>query len=1217
MDYFYFKQGGRHRWISPYSMLVMKITTFLLLIGCLHANADTYGQKVTLSERNISLERAISILKEQTGYDFLYGADLRANELKVNIEAKNQDLSAVLNRMFAQNSFDYTISDKTVVISSKLEKDNQQKTIQGKVLDENRKPLASATVHVIGGIMTTTNPDGMFTLENVGNDATIRITYMGYDTRTIKASGIKGFLEVIMRQSENTLSEANVVSAGYYQLPKERATGSFAHVDNELFNRNVGPDVITRLKGVTTSTIFAEVNQVPRYMSPADNTGGVIRKVNVLNRLQIRGISTLTIQTPFDAGTPGRIPLVILDNFPYEGDINQLNPNDVESVTLLKDAAAASIWGSRASSGVIVITTKKGALEQPLRISVNSNVTIKERPNLFYAPFMNSSDYIDIEKYNFENGVYDLLDPVFESVSPVVDLLFKKRALPSNDQAGRAALDAQIDQYRGYDRRKDISKYLYRNAVLQQYSANLSGGGRQFSYFFSGGYDHNTDSEVNVYYRRKNLRSSMNFKPLKNLDLNADIRYMNGLYHSPGGFDSDQRILLDLDTKNPYPYLRLVDENGEPIEADNAFVAGNRNYRHTAGNGRLLDWRYFPLNEISSTYGESNNQEILMNFGVNYTIIPAIKASLNYQYSNSNDEAIQFVSRNSYFMRDFVNSHATYDKLDVTAPATFHIPIGDGIQQRSNPRTSNSLRGQLNFDKTFNKMHQVNALIGLERSEAEITGSAFIYQLYGYSNDPTRSSSVPYGQNVSLLNGLAGEYEFSGATALNPTFIDRKTSAFMNASYSYANRYILTVSARNDASNIYGIAASDRIKPNWSIGGAWNVHQERFFIPGLLQTLKLRATYGYMGNINNTIAAYPIINYSAPHNITKLPFATVGTAPNSGLEPERTGMFNVGADFSLKGNRLSGTLEWYQKSSKNLIAPTPVDNSVGYQSVMANSANLKTNGVDVELRSINVQNSTFQWTSNLLFSYTRSKVTKYLLHNGELAERYIPRYGSGLILPVYREGYDPFSIYTFRFAGLEAQTGDPLGYDINGNISKDYSSIVRFSKFKDLEFHGPINPVYYGAFRNTVQWKSFSLSANILYNFKYKLSRGIGAGQSNLFVSTGYSYPDYANRWQKPGDENKFNVVPSIRPGERDPYRDQFYGASSARVISGDHIRLEDIRLDYRIPTFNKVLRHLQVYCNITNLGIIWRANKFGIDPGSLYEPPAPKTYTLGFNASF
>ncbi|MGJ1322841.1 SusC/RagA family TonB-linked outer membrane protein [Sphingobacterium faecium] len=1203
----------------------MKITTFLLLMGCLHASASTYGQKVTLSARNMSMEQVLNTLKEQTGYDFLYGAQLRSTTKKVTIEAKNQELISVLTSLFKDQPFSYAISDRTVVIKSSTVEEKQQRTIQGKVLDENRKPLSSASVRVDGTNQSyQTDRDGMFTLTDVATDATIRITYMGYGTRVFKVFTIKGFLEVTLRQSENTLDEANVISTGYYTLPKERATGSFDHVDNELFNRNVGPDVITRLKGVTTSTIFGLPNKVPTYQNFANNTqigGG--RKVNALGYLQIRGVSTLSMNTPYDAGTPGRIPLVILDNFPYEGDINNINPNDVESVTVLKDAAAASIWGSRASNGVIVITTKKGHLEQPLRISVNSNVTIKERPDLFYAPFMNSSDYIDIEKYNFKNGTYDWMldDPIYSQISPVVELLVKQRALPFNDMAGRAAIDTQIDVYRSYDRRKDISQYLYRKAVLQQYSANISGGGRQFSYFFSGGYDNNTDSEVNTYYRRKNVRSSMNFNPLKNLEFSTDLRYTNNVYHTPSTFGSgSQRVEEVIGGATPYPYLRLADDAGNPLETVNGGYARNSIYRHSAGNGRLLDWRYFPLNDIHTNYGESNTQDILMNFGLSYTIIPSIKASINYQYGKSTDETTQFSSRNSFYMRDFINRYATYDKDNLTEPAKFAIPIGDGIQQLTIPRTSNTLRGQLNFDQAFHQVHEVNAIVGFERSEAKITGSPYVNRLYGYNSDPMTFYSVPYGEKLQVLNGDGGEETLPVPIALQTSFIDRKTSIFANASYSYHKRYILTLSGRNDASNIYGIAASERIKPNWSIGGAWNLHQESFFTSGLLQTLKLRATYGYMGNVNNTISAYPTIAYSPePLNITGLNYANVGNAPNSYLAPERTGMFNVGVDFSSKGNRLSGTLEWYQKRSSNLIAPTPVDNSTGYQSVMANSANLRTYGVDVNLQSINVQTSTLRWTSNFLLSYTQSKVTKYLLPISEGAYFYLPTIGDGQIRSAYREGYAPFSLYTFRFAGLEPETGDPLGYDAQGNISKDYSSIVQFSKFKDLDYQGSIIPIFYGAFRNTVLWKSFSFSANVLYKLKYKMSRGVGNGQNTLFNAGGfYNYPEYPNRWQKPGDENKFDVVPSVRPGDTDSYyRDQFYGASSARVISGDHIRLEDIRVDYRIPTSNKVIRSLQVYCNINNLGIIWRANKFGIDPESLYQPPAPKTITLGFNASF
>lgn len=1223
MDYFYFKQrAGRFR-LSAHSKLVMKITTFLVLLGCLHASAGSYGQKVSLSERNISLARALVLLKQQTGYDFLYGSELKAAQKKVSIEARDRELSEVLAGLFRDEPFSYTIGDRTVVIQSRSgnEEQQQQRRIQGKVLDENRRPLQSATVSVAGSssMTVTTDLDGIFTLEGVPSDATLRISYMGYDTRTVKVSSIKGFVEVLMRMSENTLDEASVLSSGYFRLPKERATGSFEHVDNELFNRNVGPDVITRLKGLTTSTIFGSVDNTPSYTAPSGNTVSNSRKVNSLAYLQIRGISTLTMATPFDAGTPGRLPLVILDNFPYEGDINNINPNDVESVTVLKDAAAASIWGSRSSNGVIVITTKKGQWDQPVRISVNSNVTVRKRPDLFYRPAMSSSDFIDIEKYNFSQGTYDWLpdDPIYTRMTPVVELLFRQRSLPPGDVAGRAAIDAQIDAYRNYDRRKDISKYLYRNAVLQQYSANLSGGGRQFSYFLSGGYDHNTDGEVNAYFRRKNLHSSMSFRPLESLELTADLRYSTGLYHSPAspsGVLGASRVLNNLPED---PYLRLADENGRALEVINpagGLAAMRHTYRHTVGNGRLLDWRYFPLNDIGTNYGESSSQETLLNFGAAYMFLPSLRASINYQYGRSSDEETTFVSRDAYLLRDFINSFAVYDPNDPNGLVNFQIPVGDQIFQRTVPRSSSTLRGQLNFDKVFGTVHEVNALVGGERSEAKITGGPLLGGIAGYNSDPMTFYPISYEQDLLFLNDQ-GTYRPPFPILLQPSYINRTTSVFMNASYSYDKRYIATVSARNDAANIFGIAASDRIKPNWSVGGAWNIHNESFFKPGLLQTLKLRMTYGYMGNVNNTVAAYPTIAYSStPNPVTGLNYSTVNTPPNPNLSPERTGMFNVGLDFSLKGSRLSGTLEWYDKRSTDLLAPVLLDNSTGFTSMTRNSANMKGRGYEVNLQSVNLQGRDFRWSSNLLLSYTRNTVTKYLLPKSEEGRFYVVTSGGALPAQNYREGEAPFTLYTYRFAGLDPQTGDPLGYDANGQISNNYSAL-RAAKYRDLENHGSVTPLYYGAFRNTLQWKSFSLSANVLYKFKYKLKRaylsplalfGYDAGPVHL----------YGERWQQPGDERHTNI-PSIRPGERNFALDEFYRSSSALVFRADHIRLEDIRLDYRLAKAGGVLRSLQVYCNISNLGILWRANRLGIDPESLDQPPPPRAVTLGFTAGF
>lgn len=1221
MDYFYFKQKARLPKLSPQCMLVMKITTFLVFLGCLHASAGTYGQKVTLSERNISLGQVFDLLKKQTGYDFLYGADLHVDIRKVNIDAKNQELSLVLKRIFTDQPFAYTIGDKTVVIKSTNNGIDQQRTVEGKVLDESRKPLQSASIRIVGGTATTTDINGIFRLENVPADASLLISFMGYDTRTFKVSDIKNYIEIILHQSENTLEEANVISTGYYTIPKERATGSFEHVDNKLFNRNVGLDIISRLKGVTTSTIFGDPTRPPVYVPPSANVGRGTRKVNALGFFQMRGISTLTVGTPFDAGTPSGQPLIILDNFPYEGDINNINPNDIESVTVLKDAAASSIWGSRSANGVIVFTTKKGKLDQPMRISINSNVSVTERPDLFYGPAMSSSDYIDIEKFNFEQGVYNFIDPIFSTVpSPVVDLLLKQRALPITDMEGRAAIDAQIDAYRGYDRRKYISKYLYRRGVLQQYAINLSGGGRQFSYYLSAGYDHNLNSEVNTYNTRKNLQSRMSFTPIKNLEFTANIRYNNGLYHTPSTMFKPQQVLQRIPLQ---PYIRLADEQGNPLEVINdgrTLLALNYNYRHNAGNGRLLDWRFFPLKDINTNYGESNTQEIITSFGLSYRVLPALRANIDYQYTRSTEENSQFLNRDSYYMRDLINSFALYDQNNPNGLVNYQVPIGDAIGQLNLPRRAHSVRGQLNFSQIISKRHELDALLGAELSDAKVTGGTYIEGLLAYNADPMFFRTVDYDAQLPALNKV-GASRVTGARPylLAPSYVNRSTSAYLNGSYTYDKRYILTVSGRLDGANIFGVAASNRIKPNWSVGAAWNLHKEAFFKNNVLELLKLRATYGYMGNVNNTIAAYPTINYSSIANsITGLSYAAVGNGPNPKLAPERTAIINVGMDFATKGNRLSGFLEWYQKRSIDLIAPVPLDNSTGYASMLMNSANLKTTGFDINLSSVNFRNAKFQWTSNLLLSYTKSIVTKYLLPQwSDDARNYVPSTGSSIPPNTFKEGKNPFTLYTYKFAGLDPETGDPMGYDANGNITKNYSYLVNQLKYKDLEDQGSVIPLYYGTLRNTWSYKSFSLSASISYKFKYKLPRGGYNGDVGLFSVNGGPIAEYDKRWQNPGDERNIGVIPSIVPRSSDPFRGTFFVQSSARVLSGDHIRLQDIRLDYNLAKSGQVLRSFQVYCNITNLGILWRANRVNIDPETLLNPPIPRIVTLGFNASF
>lgn len=1211
MNIFYVKQRVRWPRLSYHTMLVMKITTFLILAGCLQVSATSYGQKVTLSERNASLEQVFKKLKQQTGLDFLYGAQLSVHDAKINLDVQDQELSVVLDYLLTNQPFSYSISDKTVVIKQENLLRHQVRVVEGKVADEDGKPLQSAVVRIKGRVGDYfTDVDGLFILKNVPLNAVIEITHVGYEDKEIKVEAFKVFLTIVMRTKESKIEEVNVFSTGYEQVPRERATGSFEQVNKELFNRSIGTDVISRLKGVTTSTIFGEVGNLPSYTVPYINSGTLYGKRTPDKFLTHRGISTLT------TGSGAASPLIVLDNFPYVGDINNINPNDIESVTVLKDAAASSVWGFKAANGVIVITTKRAKYEQSLRFSLSSNITIGDKPNLFYQRQMSSSDYIDVEKFNFEKGIYNSRINLVEyyPMSPVVNLLVKQRSLPIDDLIGRAIIEREIDAYRTYDRRNDYLKYLYRKTINQQYALELSNGGKKFSYMISGGYNHDRGSEIETGYSRGNIRNSLSFKPSETLEFNSDIYITINRYYSTAGTGvlPSSRVLDHL----PYePYTRLADENGNPLEIVNPinmYQPLKSTYRQTAGNGRLLDWVYKPLDDLHTSEQSSRSQNLQMNFRVGYQILPSLKATINYQYGKNVDEHIQYNSDKSYIMRDFLNAFATYSKTDLEAPPNFQIPLGGQLTNSDQFLRHHSLRVQLDFNKTINLLHDVNLIVGTEGRDEKIYTTPYLI-VFGYDPEKQVIREVPYNQQLQVLNGLfTSKAPIAGGTV--PTLINRSTSFYTNGSYVYSKRYTLSASARFDGANIYGVTSSQRIKPFWSIGGSWNINSEEFFSNNFFSILKLRATYGYLGNVNNSVSAFPIINYGGFDWTTNLNLATIRNPANPNLKPERSGILNLGMDFTVRNNRFSGSVEYYVKRSKDLIAPTPLAPSTGFVSLNVNSANLKTTGTDVTLNTTNVQNDNFQWLTTLRYSYTKNLVTKYLLPKSDESGYFVPDPSSGTLqYQNYLEGHDPFALYAYKWAGLDPENGDPRGYDKNGDISKDYNSLIRV-KAEDLEDYGSVIPRHYGSLINTFYYKGFSMSAMILYKFGYKMSPP-GISYYNLYNSTTVGNADYANRWQKPGDENITNVPSAQYPVNIS--RDMFYWGSAARIISGNHIRLQDIRLSYNFRKTNSYIRSLQLYALLNNVGILWKANKVGIDPDTFMEPPVPLSFTVGFRSSF
>ncbi|WP_177230252.1 SusC/RagA family TonB-linked outer membrane protein [Chitinophaga sp. CF118] len=1164
----------------------MKFTGLLLLVACLQASAGGYSQNITLSVKNAPLEQVFKAIEKQTGLVFFYdNAWLEKANNKISIEVKDVPLAKALEICFKDQPLTYAIVGKTIVLRlkgstvsiSRIEKDSpavdtSSIRITGKVYNEKGEGLSGASIVVKKTKYTIgAGSGGAFSVIVPADEAVLVVSYLGYATKEISVSGADVDLQIHLERATLALKDVTIVSTGYQTLPKERATGSFEKIDNELFNRTTGPTVIARLEGIASGILF------DKRLLPGASPG--------LNQLTIRGLSTLEAR---------KTPLVVLDNIPYEGDVSNINPNDVESITILKDAAAASIWGIMAGNGVIVITTKKGGYDKPLQVSFNSNVAITNKPNLFYLPQIKSSDFIDVEKWLFSKGNYDyqLNDTYYwPLISPVVEILDQQRS-------GTITLNTaerKIDALRQYDVRNDYLKYVYRKAINQQYAINLNGGSKMVNYFVSAGYDKGLGSTVRSSNDRITLRTNLSFKPFKNLEVqfgniytqtkSKDLGVFSALYYSPS-------IL---------PYSRLADGQGNPL------VVG-RDYREEfvgkAGDidPRLLDWKYRPLAELDASSNIVRTNDWLMNMGANYKFNNVFSVDVKYQYGRTLFDARNWQGMESYYTRNLINLFTQPVGSLIERP----IPLGGILDVSNRNVNTHTLRGQINANKSWNSKHHLIAIAGAEVRERHDLSNT--HTTYGYDDNILGYKSVDFTTYFPASTLPTG-----GGTIPNSLYFgdntNRFTSIYANAAYTYKSRYTISASARKDAANLFGVKTNQRGVPLWSAGAAWNISEEPFYKAKVLPNLKFRATYGYNGNSSNSISALSIIKYANyPAPFTNLPYASIGNPANKELRWEKIGIMNLGLDFGFRNNRISGSVEYFTKNSKDVLYITPLGLSTGFDLTVINSVDMKGKGIDLTLHSTNFEAHQFKWNTDFVFSYNENKITHYI--PAEVPSGSLFTSASDALIPIINKPL--FAVYSYKWAGLDPLTGDPQGYDSKGLISKDYANLYAPS-VDDLKYHGSAIPVYFGSIRNTFSWKNISLSANIIYKLNYYFRR-TSTNYNQLFYY-GQGHADFAQRWQKTGDEKITNVPSMVYPA--DYYRDLFYQGSAALVSKADHIRLQDITASYNIDKSNGYFRNIRFYANVSNLGIIWRANKQGIDPDYGAGFPAPRTIAFGLNANF
>ncbi|MBB5436355.1 TonB-dependent SusC/RagA subfamily outer membrane receptor [Pedobacter sp. AK017] len=519
----------------------MKLTIFILIIALIQVSARGFGQKITLNTNHTPIEKVLQSITNQSGYEILY--DLKdLKDQKVSLKLNNVSVEEAIKTVLKDLPFTYQIIKNNIVLKKeeptfleRLAERWADRDVRGRVVDETGKPLPGASVRVKGkNTVANTNSEGEFVMKGLADDAVLLISYVGYKQLELPLKGTVMPLEIKLNQVTGELEEVAVKGSTGYQVIDKNHPGSFDVIDNELVNRTMGTSVLSRIEDLTPGVLFNKT-----------------RGANSTNQLLIRGRNTINSNT---------YPLIVLDNFPYDGDINNINPNDIESFTILKDASAAAIWGARAGNGVIVITTKRGKTAKP-QVSLRSNVMVSEKPDQFYSSRISSSDFIDIERDLFNQGRYNALinaTRLPQPLTPVIEILAKQR----QGQLTVAEANAHIDKLRNQDVRNDLDRYFYQTAINQDNHLSVSGNTSGINYYLSGGWSKGIPNNLgDAQIDRVNLRTNNTFKVNNKLNIDVGLTYTKNMRNAGNG----AATITPGASKSLYPYADLVDDQGNGL----------------------------------------------------------------------------------------------------------------------------------------------------------------------------------------------------------------------------------------------------------------------------------------------------------------------------------------------------------------------------------------------------------------------------------------------------------------------------------------------------------------------------------------------------------------------------------------------------------------------------------------------------------------------------
>ncbi|MBO9635048.1 MAG: SusC/RagA family TonB-linked outer membrane protein [Chitinophagaceae bacterium] len=1158
----------------------MKLTVLLLAIAVFSAHGNSMAQSLTISGKDLTLKEVFTAIENQTGYVTIANEGIFNGTKTVSLKVSDMPLKEVLDIVLKEQMLNYSIHGRTIFLSHKpsppgaIAWDGGQKissllnqpepqSVTGTIVDSLGKPLHGVSVQLNPGKRGgTSNKEGVFTIANVppGN-YTLELSLVDHLPIVRKLTVENKPLQLgnlVMKINPGDMQEITVINTGYQKLKPNEMAGAADVITKKMLMEQTGTTILQRLNGMTGSLNFSN-KVLPGSASGNPNS--------VLN-MTIRGYSTINGTTD---------PLIILNNFPYTGDINNIDPNDVESIVILKDAAATAMWGIRAANGVIVITTTGSKFNQKTRVNYRYTISATPEPDLSKVDVADGPEVYDFIAEKRGKALPAVL-PYYNSV-PELDFVGWQYA---KGHISEAEFKQKMERLKAIHPRQQWADLLYKTGLAQTHSLNVSGGSENLTWVLAVNREDRAGT-LQEKSNRNNIRMTTGFKMSDKLKLELGIAYTKS-FNKTGApaynsLMNGNNYMATRGLQNPdgTPYGYYI--NYSPIHMD------------TVGAGLLGDLKYYPLTDWKQNYTTTILENYTKNFRLVYTPLKDLELAVSLQSVNQTSTATNRAEKESYDARYNIAYFANIDYA--RRIVNYQLPRGEIRRIRSNYSNSFNGRLDLNYKRKIGRGLLVfNGAFDISESVNKADGQFLV----GYIDKP-RSYSYPHQQLVysSLVGGLVNPI-YTTYWLTPGEITQRNISTTASLAYIYDERLVFNVNGRRDGANILGVNINERWKPNLSAGLNWRLHKEKFFNIDQVSNLTIGISSGFVGNVDVSKSSRLIATGMGYHSaFTELPgYFQPAIPPNPELRWEKTIHTNLKLDIGLFDDRIQLFTNFFLKNVRDLYLSTTVDPIQALASqYVANAGKMNVKGYEISLMAKIVDRRSFNYDITFSTAHMKEKVKYYpnTYTHGENLRMMLQNDGVSLTtLPALFSEMPLFSIISFDGKmGLNNKGEYEVEYDgqVFNNGTTLLSYIVKNAKgFEGIRNYGTGTPTFTGAFHNRFRYKNWSLlvslQAELGHYFKYPTDNLNYFALSNAFY----------RRWQKPGDEAYTEIPEYTVPENKSWFSYRMY--SRENIMKGGVIRLNNVQLNYSIPI--RKLKTLNLAFNAQNLGKIWTANGKGYD---------------------